>query len=667
MSDTASIAKESQALLEALPELDADELERLVRYHNELYWDRNAPEIDDPTFDKLVEALRAVRPESEALVELGETVMTGGERRFGTVEHEHPMLSLDKCYDDDTLRKWQSRIKGGVTVTPKIDGVACAIRYDEKGRLLLAATRGSGKVGDDVTRNASRIQDIPTQLDAEKLPGPIEVRGEVHMRLSRFREKYAEEFANPRNLTAGALKHKDADASEGYGLRFYAYDLLGVDLPTEREKNALLDELGIPVPETLYVEEDGDLTAAFKHFADQRDELDYEIDGVVMKADLTSERDRLGITAHHPRWALAYKLQGESAQTRVADVEWSLGRSGVITPVAIVDPVFVSGVTVTRASLHNAGYLEKLGIKKGALVEIVRRGGVIPHVERVLAPTGEDVPRPAECPSCKRPTTSDGDFLYCSHPSDCPDVVRNRVAHFVRVVDVLGFGKKYLAALIDKGLVKEPADLYKLTKNDLLSIERMGDLLATKLLAELEARRRLTFPTFLTALGIEEVGPTVAETVCEHFGTLDALRRASCEEIAELHGVGPSIARSLHDALRARGEEIDHLLTQIDVVAPEAPRETGHSLSGKSVVFTGKLALMDRKSAQKRVRDLGGKTPSSVSAELDYLVIGDDGSPLLGEGEMSSKHKRAEKLNEKGAGIAIISESDFVKLLEDGA
>ncbi len=663
MAEPASVGEESQALLEALPELDAEELERLVRYHNERYWNDNAPEIDDVTFDKLVEALRALRPASEALVELGETELTGGERRFGAVVHERPMLSLDKCYDDDTLLKWQSRIKGGVIVTPKIDGVACAIRYDAKGKLVLASTRGTGKVGDDVTKNASRIEDIPTELDAGLLPGAIEVRGEVYMRLSRFRERYAEQFANPRNLTAGALKHKDVDASESYGLSFFAYDLLGVELSTEREKNELALRLGLPVPETLFVEDGADLTAAFRHFAARRDALDFEIDGVVMKADLTSERERLGLTAHHPRWAIAYKLQGESAQTRITAVEWSLGRSGVVTPVAIVDPVFVSGVTVTRASLHNAGYLEKLGIKRGALVEIVRRGGVIPHVERVLSATGDDVPRPALCPSCERPTTSVGDFVYCSQPSDCLAVVVGRVGHFVRVIDVLGFGKKYLAALITKGLVKEPADLYRLTKDDLLSLDRMGDLLASKLLAEIDARRRLTLPTLLTALGIEEVGPTVAETVAEHFGSMDAIRRASVDDLSSLHGVGTSIAASLHDALRERSDEIDHMLTHIDIVAPEAPKDTGHALSGKSVVFTGKLALMDRKSAQKRVRDVGGKTPAGVSAELDYLVIGDDGSPLLGEGEMSSKHKKADKLIEKGAAIHIMSESDFAKLL----
>jgi DNA ligase (NAD+) len=663
MPDAATIQENSAALLTALPILDEGELERLVRHHNARYWDSDAPEIDDPTFDKLVEALRAKAPGSKALLELGESG-AAVERRFAPVEHEHPMLSLDKCYDDETLLKWREKVRGPIAVTPKIDGVACALRYDAEGRLALAATRGSGKIGDDITVNARCIEDIPAQVDVARLPGPVEVRGEVYMRLSRFRERYAEQFANPRNLAAGALKQKDPEMTRAYKLSFFAFDVLGTKLPSERDKNAALQAVGFALPEVLYVEEGEDLTAAFRHYAERREALDCEIDGVVMKADLVGERERLGLTAHHPKWAIAYKLQGESAQTRIAAVQWSVGRSGVVTPVAVVDPVFVSGVTVTRASLHNAGYLEKLGVKRGALVELVRRGGVIPHVERVLADVGEEVLRPERCPSCGRPTSSEGDFLFCSEPADCPDVVRGRVAHFVRVIDVLGFGKKSLAALIDKGLVKEPADLFKLTREQLVGIERMGEVLAQKLLAELDARRRLPLPTFLTALGIEEVGPTVAEALCEHFPSLASLRAASLFELGAIHGIGPSIASSLTRALAERSEEIDHLLTEIDVVLPAAREQTGHPLCGKSVVFTGKLATMERKNAQKRVRDLGGKTPTGVTSELSILVVGDEGSPLLGEGERSTKQKKAEQLNEKGARIEVMAESDFVKLLE---
>jgi DNA ligase (NAD+) len=666
MPDAATVAKESEALLERLPRLDANELEQLVEHHNARYWDDNDPEIDDVAFDKLVEALRRARPESTVLDDLGGKDPTmGSDRRFPPVEHGERMLSLDKCYDDETLGKWREKVRGPVSVTPKIDGVACAIRYDAGGKLELAATRGNGKVGENVTQNARGIVDLPPRLDADKLSGAVEVRGEVYMTLSNFRDNWADVAPNPRNLTAGALRQKEASESARYGLTFFAYDLLGTEFPSEREKNEYLHGLGFSLPEILYVEEGGDLAAAFRHYADKRDALDYEIDGVVMKADRVDERERLGMTAHHPRWAIAYKLQGEGAQTRLVDVEWSVGRSGVITPVAIVDGVFISGVTVTRASLHNAGYMEKKGIKRGALVEVVRRGGVIPHVERVLSADGDDVRRPTTCPSCSRAVRNDGDFVYCGHPADCPEVMRGRVTHFVRIIDVVGFGKKYLAALIERGLIAEPADLYKLTKDDLLSLERMGDVLADKLLRELDGKRKLALPVFLTALGIDEVGPTVSETIAEQWPTLAQVRAVDHDDLAAVHGIGESIADSFVTAMKERREEIDHLLLQVDVVAEEktaAPE--GHPLGGKSVVFTGKLAKMDRKSAQKRVRELGGKTPSGVSAELDYLVIGDDGSPLLGDGKKSTKHKKADSLVAKGAEIEIISESAFAELLE---
>lgn len=664
MPDAATLAKASQALLARMPSLDAEELERLVRYHNAAYWERNDPEIDDPTFDKLVEALRVLRPGSRALEELGEgPAQPVGERRFAEVRHERPMLSLDKCYDDDTLQKWSDKINGGFFVTPKIDGVACSMRYDASGHLTLCATRGDGKVGDDITENASRIAEVPTELRTP-VTGPVEVRGEVHMKLSRFRDLYAAQFANPRNLAAGALKQKDPDKSAEYGLSFFAYDLLGTDAISEREKSERLRRLGFQVPASEAIDDAGPLPDAFRRFEARRADFDYETDGVVIKADLVSEHDRLGLTAHHPRYAIAYKFQGEGAQTKLVSVEWSVGRSGVITPVAVVDPVFVSGVTVTRASLHNAGYLRKLGLRHGALVELVRRGGVIPHVERVLSASGDDITPPDACPSCGRGVKRDGDFVYCVDPDTCPDVIRGRVSHFTRVIDVLGFGKKHISALVDKGLVRSPADLYRLTVEQLCTLERMGPTLAHKLVKELNARRTLPLPVFLTALGIDEVGPTVAEAICEHYPSLDGLRQATEEDLAAIHGVGPSIASSLERGLLQLSAEIAALLEEVRITAPEAPRDTGHPLSGKSVVFTGKLALIDRKGAQKRVRDAGGKTPSGVSADLDYLVIGDEGSPLLGEGTKSSKHSAAEKLIATGAKIRILSESDFVKLLE---
>jgi DNA ligase (NAD+) len=663
MPSAAEIKKNSKQLLTDLPTFGKDELEQLVRYHNAQYWDENDPEIDDPSFDKLVETLRSVEPNSPALDELGESVGGTPERRFETVSHVRPMLSLDKCYDDDTLTKWQSKIKGGFMVTPKMDGLACSIRYKADGSIEVCATRGNGKQGDDITANASQIKDIPTKLKKTKVSGQVlEVRGEVYMRLSRFRKKYASDFANPRNLAAGAIKQKDPKKSGSYGLSFYPYDLLGTDIASEREKNEVMVEMGFPEPDgDIYVPEGGDLAECFRKFDTDRDALDYEIDGVVMKADVVSEHERLGSTAHHPRYAIAYKFQGEGAQTVLQDVEWSVGRTGALTPVAVVDPVFVSGATVTRASLHNWGYLNKLGVKLGCRVEIVRRGGVIPHVERVLSDSGKDV----ELPGGFGKLEVDGDFVYVD--SSHPDILRRRFAHFVKVIDVLGFGEKVINGLIDKGLVKNLADLYDLDEDKLTSLDRMGKKLATKLLAEIDAKKQLPLPVLLTALGIDEVGPTVAESICEEYPTLAKLRKAKSAEFMKLKGIGESIGDSLENGLAHMSDEIDALMDVVKIKKPEAkpdPSAAGaHPLAGKSFVFTGKLASLDRKSAQQKVKDIGGKAPSGVTADLDYLVIGDDGSPLLGSGNKSSKHKKADKLVDGGADLKIISETDFIKMV----
>lgn len=663
LSQSSSDASKDEALLTRLNALSANELEALIRHHNQAYWEQNAPEISDYAYDKLVEALRVVRPDAAVLSELGERASGPAERRFGSVTHERPMLSLDKCYDDDTLAKWAEKIEGGYFITPKIDGLACSIRYDASGALQVCATRGDGKVGDDITQNAALLHNIPQQL--AKNPGqPIEVRGEVYLSLKRFHEHYADQFANPRNLAAGALKQKDPARSAEYGLSFFAYDLLGAQVRTEREKQSLVRAYGFAVPPNEFVSEARDLPAAFRRIEEQRDNLDYETDGVVIKADDVREHERMGLTAHHPRYAIAYKFQGEGAQTKLRSVEWSVGRSGVITPVAVVDPVFVSGVTVTRASLHNAGYVEKLGLRQDALVELVRRGGVIPHVERVLSAEGEPIPRPSACPCCQGPTRIEGDFVYCANAAACPDVIRGRVSHFTNVIDVLGFGKKHLTQMVERGMVRAPADLFRLTLSSLAELERMGPTLAQKLLNELAARRRLPLPVFLTALGIDEIGPTVAETVCAVYPTWDALQAATEEDLSNIHGVGPSIAKSLVEGLRTRADEIDDLLREIQLESAPLPVESDHPISGKSVVFTGKMARMDRKAAQKKVRELGGKTPSGVSRDLDYLVVGDEGSPLLGDGKKSTKQVSAEKHIASGASIQLISESEFATIIE---
>ncbi len=666
-----SIAEASAALRGRLKSLSVKELEELTRYHNARYWDDDAPEIDDPTFDALLEVLRDKAPTSKALTELGASPKKkskAGSRSagFDDIVHSRPMLSLEKCYDDDTLMKWASTFKGPVMVTPKIDGLACALRYDTSGALVIAGTRGDGKTGDAITQNVRGIAEVPKTVTLPKGgEGGVEVRGEVYMRVSRFNAVYKGEKSNPRNLAAGALKTKDPAESAAYGLSFFAYDLLDAGCASEGDKRAALQAMGFIVPPGELITERADLPDAFRRFIDVCKGMDTETDGVVMKADVVSEQDRLGATAHHPRGALAYKFQGESAQTVVRAIEWGVARTGVVTPVAIVDPIFVSGVTVTRVSLHNAGYAKKLGIGVGARVEIVRRGGVIPHVEAVLSPPTEPLSPPTTWPGRDGDidVVQNADFLMLKEPERCIDVVVSRVAHFTKVTDATGFGDKRLTQLVEKGLVTSPADLYRLTVSTLEGLDRMGTLSAQNLVDQMNARRQLTLPVFLTALGIDDLGPTVSEALVGHFHRLEVLRGAAPEAFVEVHGVGASTAQSVADGLSQMAPVIDALLAEVQIVEPKKVEDSGSPLFGKSVVFTGTMAVMDRKTAQKRVQALGGKTPSSVTADLDYLVIGDEGSALLGNGEKSTKQKAAEKHQAKGAGVKIITEAAFLEMV----
>ncbi|HEY4222573.1 MAG TPA: NAD-dependent DNA ligase LigA [Myxococcota bacterium] len=662
-----SVDQASKKLLDSLPNLDAAELEKLVTHHNGLYWDKAAPEISDPAYDKLVEALRKLKPKSKVLDSLGESKSTLG----GDVKHERPMLSLDKCYDDDTFLKWANGIKGGFLMSPKIDGLACSLRYDKSGKLSLAATRGDGKVGDDITQNARGVKDIPQALKG--VSEALEVRGEVYMSLSRFNAKYSKKAggdkANPRNLAAGAIKTKDAAESAAYGLSFFAYDLIGAGVKTEHEKFAQLKKLGFPVLPTKLFDKAAELPDGFRAFIDDviKDSkmLDTETDGVVVKADLVSEADRLGVTAHHPRHAIAYKFQGESALTTVKEIEWSIARTGSVNPVAIIEPIFVSGVTVNRVSLHNAGYAKKLGVGVGAQVEVVRRGGVIPHVERVLSKPTKPLQFPKVWPSPKGNINVhlDGDFLYLDDPEAVPEVVVDRVRHYAAVVDAKGFGEKIVTQLFEAGQVKTPADLYRLDVKQLVTLDRMGEKSAQTLVDVMNDKRKLTLPTFLEALGVERIGATAADKLATAFGSIAKVRKASKADLANIDGIGDEVGEAIVRGLDESKHVIDELLKEVKIVEAEAPSDTSNALFGKTVVFTGGMEKMDRKTAQKRVVAVGGKCPSGVSADLDYLVIGDEGSPLLGGGAKSSKHTSADKLVAKGAKLKIISETDFLKML----
>lgn len=655
----------SKELLKRLSLMNESELADLVIYHNKKYFVDAAPEVSDEAFDKLVEALKFLNPRSQALSLVGHAVL-GQE-----ITHLRPMLSLDKCYDDEVFFKWAEKIHGDLVAMPKIDGIASSLIYNHTGELVQAATRGDGFVGENITKNMSVINDIPLKLpqkicEEQAILGEfLEVRGEVFLPLSRFNKQYSQEFANVRNLAAGALKNKNSEKSKSYGLKFLPYDLRGSHARNESEKFALLKKLGFTQLPWELVKNNQDATKFFKHFEKLRQDFDFEIDGVVFRANELSDQARLGETAHHPRYAMAYKFQGESASTELLGVEWSVSRSGAITPVAIIKPVFISGAHVSRASLHNLGIFLKYDLREHSLVEVIRRGGVIPHVERVLTKTGAPLRVPELCPACHSPVQITGDFLYCSAQQACHAVIASSLIHFCSVLGIEGLGEKIIYKLLSHGLIKSFKDIFIISTNDLISLERMGEVLAKKLTQEIASKREIPLQVFIRALGIDEIGANISELVASNFYTLERIRALSVEDLMPVHGVGIRIADALVRGLEDLYSQIDDLLKVVVVKDYEqlsSMVDESNAFFGKSVVFTGKMAHLDRKAAQELVKRLGGTAPGAISSQTDYLVIGDEKSALLGEGQKSTKHKEAQKYMSAGSALQIISESEFLRL-----
>lgn len=623
--------------------LSIAELEKQVREHNRRYFVEHQPVISDYEFDRLVEALRQKAPRSKALLEIGSDLAS--ER--AEVRHAIPMLSLDKCYDDATLDDWAGKFKGDIIASPKIDGCAVALRYDSHGALQVAATRGSGTVGEDITPNVKFIKDIPQKIALKN----VEVRGEVYMPLSVF-DRYKAEFANPRNLAAGAIKQKDPRKTGEYTLKFWGYELLGSDADTEMEKRTLLKKNHIPVVETVQVAHD-ELHKVFQKILDHRDRYDFETDGVVFRINSVAEQERVGATAHHPRYAIAYKFQGDSAKTRLEEVEWSVSRTGIITPVGIVAPVELSGATITRVSLHHAAMVKKWGLGIGSEVVIMRRGGVIPHLESVVTKGRHPVGLPRKCPSCGAAVEMRDDFLYCTNPRGCLRTKLGELSHFVKTIDCDGFGEKILEQLYLNELVVDAADLYALTVEELLPLERMGDTLAEKLVRNIQARRELPLTTFLQALGIPELAHHTAMILAK-LGSLDKILKVTEEELTAMHSIGPAISKSVVAGLREKHDLIRRLLKPITITA--APRAESNKLGGKTFLFTGTMVAMERRQAQSMVEKNGGVIVSGVSKTLDYLVVGDGGGA-------GSKLPKAEKLVKDGASLQIITELQFLEMV----
>jgi len=848
-----------------------EELEREIELHDYQYHKLNAPVIPDEEYDLLTRRLRELKPDSPVLHRVGSEGLDAGALGEKVV-HASPMLSLDKCYSDQEYRDWLDFVErtvhpaGGaaalqVTVSPKVDGVAASLRYGADGNLAQAATRGDGVVGEDFTVNARLISGIPWHVDR---PG-IEVRGEVYMKRSVFDAKYKGQFSNTRNLTAGTLKQKEGAREQLLDLTFLAYDLRGADVQTEHnlrgadvatehEKMALLSSLGFVPVETIMDRADS-VPAHFLKLVERRASWEFDADGVVAKLDDVRLHEQLGGTAHHPRFAIAYKFQGDTGFTRLVSVEWSVSRTGTITPVATVEPVVLSGARISRSSLHNLKILSGLGLRLGDQVQITRRGGVIPNVEASLGGGTTPVEVPSRCPSCSAPTLgiapqlfiggvrlphdsdvdmiravarsrrpkpddnallspldrdnavarrggdpryiehltwvsrgksptppqhvkslrefldslpsipnpgfratallvfdptvptcrsllplvqqiskeeslrllvlpvlepklapdaagtariaawrskaedlSDG-VLTCSAPSTCPAAVVGTLEHFVGTIGVEGFGRKVLENLYASNLLRHREGFFNLTEEQLNPLERMGDLLASKLIDNVHTARVLPLAVFLESLGIEELAKSVSAKLQERCSTIDEVLALSEEDVGKIlksatgkiaraeagseegaQGSGDTsqhakkaaaertsrIAFCVYHGLRRNRDAIRKLLEYVEIRSPDAsaPKGATGDLAGRTFVFTGKMRTLQRKDAAAKVEALGGKAMQDVTRDLDFLVVGDEGSPLFGQGAKGSKMLKAEKLIGQGAKVRIISEGDFIRMIK---
>lgn len=719
-----------------------DELREQLRRHDYLYFVENNPEISDEQYDRLMLELRRLEQEHPDLITPDSPSQRVGERPlpgFAQVRHAVPMLSIDNTYDEGELREFDARIRRLLDepydyfVDEKIDGVAVSLRYED-GRLVLGATRGDGETGDDITQNVRVIRSVPLRLSGKGYPQVFEVRGEIYWPREEFerfnaeREKRGEErFKNPRNATAGTLKQLDPRNVAGRGLAFQAHSV-GVMEPfpprVERQSELwrLVRSWGVPVSRDARVCKDIDAVVAFIREWDQkRRRLPYETDGLVIKVDQLFLRDRLGATSKSPRWCVAYKYAAEQAQTRLLSVDFQVGKAGTITPVANLEPVFLAGTTVKRASLHNPWHMnDRLGLREGDTVVIHKAGEIIPEVidvvEALRKPGAKPIRLPRECPSCGEPLSFDraapGERIFRCRNRSCEDGFRAIVRktpgrlcgtcgepleemdhlptlrcnnpecpaqHIEKLIffcgrdqmDIASLGEVVVQKLVDEGLVKSYADIYRLPRHaDRIAAMTMeqtrsikgetktidvpfGELRTRKLLEGVEASKKQPLDRLLTALNIRLVGSSTARDLAEHFGDIDALAAASVEELQRVEGVGPEVASSIHEWFHSRGgkrtiaelREVGVNMTQPRRAAPAG----GGKLAGMSVVVTGTLKHYSRKEIEDLIRAHGGKAAGSVSSKTDLLVAGE---------EAGSKLEKAREL-----GVKVVDEAAFRRMI----
>ena len=628
-----------------------------VRYHRELYYNHSAPEISDAEFDALWDELKELDPGNEVLHEIGPEPLPGTVK----VDHLFPMRSLDKgTSDEDIIHFVTQSTFGGkrYLAQPKLDGSALSLEYIA-GNLHRAATRGSGERGEDVTLNAKIVANVPSRLNS---PVDCHVRGEVVMPLAVFEEKYREVSPNPRNLCSGALRQKHGDGkAEASDLVFCAYDVKfpnqSPDVLNDSELLSWLQEVGIePAPWKVFDSESPqkDMIDYTVEWSQKRPTYEYEIDGIVFKIDDLEQRENLGMTAHHPRWALAWKFPSQEAYSVLLDVDWQTGRTGAVTPVARIAPQMVGGVTVENVTLHNVGEVERLGIKIGDKVKITRRGDVIPKIIENLGKASQsdlqerfhadgtqfsaelsiqEIDIPNDCPACGRDLVMEGAFLRCV-ALECDARTARALTYWCRTLEMDGIGEKLIEALLERGLVETIADLYRLSHSQISDLDRMGDKSAYNVLDELSKTRTLNLARFLHALGIERIGPEVATTISQHFTSLEKLLlwvdEGDDEELTTIDGIGEKVTTIFREGISKRRELIDEL-SQIITVTDEAESASG-IFDGKSFCITGSLSR-PRKEIALAIKNAGGKVVGSVSGNLDVLVAGENAGSKLAKAE----------------------------------
>jgi DNA ligase (NAD+) len=662
---------------------EIEDLRGEIRRHEHLYYVLDAPEIPDAEFDRLMQELKKLEAAHPDLVTPDSpTQRVGGKPREGfvKVEHSRPMLSLDNAFSEEELRNWERRVrelagtdKIEYVCELKMDGMSLALWY-RGGKLERGITRGDGSVGEDVTTNVRTMRSVPLSVPAAVLkktgiPQDFEARGEVIMPLHAF-ERMNEErerqnlskFANPRNAAAGTIRMLEPNIVAERRLDFYSYFLLvdGRYYP-EKHSEALeaLAQAGFKVNQHHAIAHSVDEILKFIGKCEQmREKLPYEIDGVVIKVNSMRLQERLGFTGKAPRWALAYKFAARSGITQVEEILVQVGRTGKLTPVAALKPVPIGGTTVTRATLHNQDEIERLGLKIGDWVMVERGGDVIPKVVKVLDdkahPRGhKQFHMPSRCPVCgSHIVRVEGEADHRCVNANCPAKLRESILHFASrsVMNIEGMGESLVNQLADRGLVKDVADIYELTKEKLLTLERIGDKSAENLLAEIEQSRKLPLERVIFGLGIRFVGERTAEFLSEHFGSMDALMNASLEELQEVNEVGPRVGKSIREFFdEPRNQQlVNHLRKFLNFTGKK--KERGTALAGKTIVLTGTLANYSRDQAKKMIEDAGGKVVGSVSKKTDYVVAGAD---------PGSKLDKAKEL-----GVSVIGEEEMVDLVK---